>query len=210
MTLPELTLACQEICPDRPFTHPDHTLEDIAVLRGIARQVRACLLQTSTPARLLRGAGLEGRPQRLVLCAPAALRAARGLTVVGFFGQRRPAADPRPMDQVDEALVEEFAQHPHILAYCSQELPTGQWGNLVLLANPEAGQAWRGSERHRRAVETLAPVYYSAVRLHNAELPNGLLAGAELLLHRTKYYDYQAGPWRAVRECAPPARIPFD
>lgn len=210
MTLPELTLACQEICPDRPFTHPDHTLEDIAVLRGIARQVRACLLQTSTPARLLRGAGLEGRPQRLVLCAPAALRAARGLTVVGFFGQRRPAADPGPMDEVDEALVAEFTEHPHILAYCSQELPTGQWGNLVLLANPEAGQAWRGSERHRRAVETLAPVYYSAVRLHNAELPNGLLAGAELLLHRTKYYDYQAGPWRAVRECAPPARIPFD
>ena len=47
----------------------------------------------------------------------------------------------------------------------------------------------------------VAPAIYSSVRLHNGVLPGGLLSGADPVLVRTKYFDFQSEwPWQAVRE----------
>lgn len=215
MSQPYQSLGAGDDCPERAFTHPRHSLADLEHLREIAGWLRRYLAQPGRPPARVAGNWPEvarltdaaGRRLRLVVCDETPLRQAGEVGVVGFFGQRRTDAPAGLLDRMDEELLEEFLQHPYILAYCSRELPDGEWGNLVLLGAPEAGQQWRGSERHRRAAEELAPNYYASVRIHNAQLSGGLEAG-ELILLRTKYYDYLgAGPWRGVREQTPPRRF---
>lgn len=196
-------LSVPAVSPGRPFTHPDRTLEDLAVLSALARQLDQHLAG-GPPSAITRLTAPDGRALRLVVRAGAAARTGTALAAVGFFGQRRPDADPAPLDSVDDVLVQEFLQQPLMLAYCSQELPTGQWGNLVLMAGEAASQAWRESERHRHAAADLAPGYYASVRIHNLALPDGLAAGRRLVLLRTKYYDYAGETWRGLREQQPP------
>ncbi|MFN8459228.1 MAG: hypothetical protein U0401_32025 [Anaerolineae bacterium] len=55
--------------------------------------------------------------------------------------------------------------------------------------------------RNRYTGSELTPGYYQSIRLHSGFLAGGLMAGGEIALTRTKYYDYQNQPvWRAVRE----------
>jgi hypothetical protein len=214
MSLSYQPLGVMEDCLERPFTHPRQSLADLEYLRQIAGGLRRYLDLPGRPAgqrpEVARLAEADGRRLRVVVCGEAALRGVGELGVVGFFGQRRTDAPAGLLDRLDEELLEEFLQHPYILAYCSRELPDGNWGNLVLMGAAEAGQHWRGSERHRRAAEDLAPHYYATVRIHNAQLLGGLLAGGDLVLLRTKYYDYSGtSQWRGVREQTPPRRFPF-
>lgn len=215
MSLAYQPLGAADDCPERPFTHPNHTSADLGHLRTIAASLRRYLAGPRPgPGRrpeVAHQTDAAGRPLRLVVCDEAALGSASALGVVGFFGQKRADAVAGRLDRVDEELLEEFLQHPYILAYCSQELADGNWGNLVVLGALEAGQQWRGSERHRYAAEELSPHYYASVRIHNAHLPDGFDAGRELVLLRTKYYDYAAaGHWRGVREQTPPLRLAFS
>lgn len=208
-------LAEAETAPDFPFTDPAHSLTDLAHLRHIAGRLRTALRAAGAEAaglrhHRLRTAEPDGRALRLVLCNGAELLRPAPMPVVGFFGQRRADAEYGPIGRVDEELLEEFLQHPHIIAYCSLELPCTNWGNLVVMSSPQAPQQWNGSERHRYAAQELAPRYYASVRIHNAELPEGLLSGGDLVLRRTKYYDYQtAARWRGWRELTPPRRFAF-
>lgn len=209
------SLAPLEHLVDRPFTDPAHAARDAAHLRAIAgclRHAVAGLAPAATAERpvILRHHEPDGRACRVVVCDAAALHRQAALGVVGFFGQRRADAAPTMMDRLDEDLLEEFLQHPHIVAYCSQELPDTNWGNLVLFNHPSAKEQWNGSERHAYAAKVVAPTYYASVRIHNGELPGGLAAGADLLLLRTKYYDYQSTPaWRGWREQSPPQPFAF-
>jgi hypothetical protein len=215
MSLPYQLLGVGELCPGRPFAHPAESARDLAYLRDIARSLRQYLSRPNRPAayhrpEIARLTDSAGRRLRLVVCDEAALRQAGPLTVVGFFGQRQLKAEAAPIDRVDAELLEEFLQHPYVLAYCSQELSAGgDWGNLVLLGGAEAGAQWIASARHRYAAEELAPRYFASVRIHNAALPQGFLTQGDLVLLRTKYYDYQGEPWRGLREQAQPQPYAF-
>lgn len=208
-------IAAAQILTDRPFTHPEHTLDDLAHLRRIANHLRAALNAAGAQAaawrhHLIRTTDPEGRALRMVICNGEELLRPAPMPVVGFFGQRRADAEYGPIGRVDEELLEEFLQHPHIIAYCSLELPSGDWGNLVVMSSPEAPLHWIASERHRYAAEELAPRYYTSVRIHNAELPTGLMSRGDLVLARTKYYDYcTPDHWRGLRELTPPQRFAF-
>jgi hypothetical protein len=204
-----------EAHPDHPFTHPDFSRDDVARLRYIAGRLRDIIHLFDAGAvdprpRVMRLSEPDGRVLRVVLCNGAVLRRAEALSLVGFFGQRRPDADLAPIARMDEELLEEFLQHPGILAYCSLELEGGNWANLVLMDNSDSRLHWAASLRHTYAAGQLAPRYYATVRLHNAELPGGLLSGGDLVLLRTKYYDYQADDhWRGVRELSAPLHFAF-
>lgn len=208
-------LAETETCPDRPFTAPEHSRADVEHLRHIAVRLRETLRRAGAEAaglrhHMLRMTEPDGRVLRLVIGNGAELLRPAPMPVIGFFGQRRSGAEYSPIGRVDEELLEEFLQHPHIIAYCSLELPSTNWGNLVVMSNPDASQHWSASERHRYAAKELAPRYYAAVRIHNAELPAGLMGGDDLSLNRTKYYDYQTSDhWRGWRELTPPRRFAF-
>jgi len=203
-----LPLGPSEIVPDRPFTHPERSAEDLARLRHIAQRLRLVLSQPRTwpndPSPLILNLQeADGRAHRIVIARRAELLTVRTLTVVGFFGQKRPEADVAPLSAVDDELIREFPQHPYVLSYCSLLLEDGNWGNSVLLNAPEAREHWRTSPRHQYAARELAPSYYATLRLHNAVLSGGLLAGNDWKLLRTKYYDFQgATPWHAIREFA--------
>lgn len=195
-----------EVLRSRPFTHPDRNAEDLAALRCMRERLCHLLhrpeqLPDAPRPLILYLQETDGRSHRVVLSDPEALLAAGSFTVVGFFGQRRSGADLSQLDAVDLELVAEFPQHPTILSYSSLELPNGDWGNLVLLSAPEGIDHWRTSVRHIYAARRLAPQCYEVVRLHNGTLPGRLMSEQDLVLLRTKYYDYRGPtPWYAMRE----------
>src|SRR5262245_5545605 len=193
----------------RPFAHPHHNADDVAALDTIAEHLRQFLTDHDGPAALVPYHPYERRsPQglhlRIVVNQPEALRAARDLHLVGFFGKRRPVVPPdveTDKDVIDLEMIAEFPQYPGVLAYCSMALDSADFGNLVLIERPETKEHWSTSPRHAVASRWSAPRYYTTVRLHNGLLPSGLFSGHALVLLRTKYYDYTGDwPWTAVRE----------
>lgn len=200
MPLPLTTLL-----PDRPFTDPLATEDDLRVLRFALAQLRLLLQDAELAPKLAGGQQLfwlevDGRIHRLIVCDPVGLCSAEPLVLVGFFGQRRPGGDTELVNQVDTDLISELLAHPGLLSYCSILLDDGEYGNLVLFRDEAAKLHWSTSERHAYAARVLSPKYYESVRLHNGTLPSGLFAHPPLVLERTLYLDYRGMlPWRGVR-----------
>jgi hypothetical protein len=201
-----LQLGPSELVDDRPFTAPERSAADLTALRRMADRLGTILSAPSgvpdEPRPLiLQLREADGHAHRVVISQREGLLTSGEIHVVGFFGQKRPGADAAPLDAVDHELIGEFSQHPGILSYSSLELGHGQWGNMVLLRDPDAREHWRTSAKHAYAVRELAPPYYLSIRLHNGMLTRGLQPGTTLKLLRTKYYAFQGGaPWLAVRE----------
>lgn len=196
-----------ETVAGRPFTIPEGSVADIAVLQYMVDTLRRILKQPQAipdhPRPLvLNLEEVGGRIHRIALAQPEVLYKATELTVVGFCGQKRPNIDREPVDAVDEKLISEFPRHKHLLSYSTLQLESGNSCNLVLFDQPQGLNHWAMSETHTQAVK-LSPAYYAVVRLHNANLPGGLMSNNRLSLTRTKYFDFQDNPpWRAVREFA--------
>ena len=196
-----------ECIPGRPFTDPEHSQHDLSALDQMRASLRQLLPVSAAEAtggwEALPAAAPAGRRQAVTIARPATLLNASELTVVGFFGHRRPGVDLAPLQEVDEALRLQFDEYPGVLSYSRLELDSGDWGNLVILSDPTAGHNWQTSELHAYAARQLAPQCYHSVRLHNASLPAGLFGPAGIRLIRTRYFDYaEPLPWIAVREYA--------
>ncbi len=206
-----ITLQPEEVAAGRPFSDPEHGQADRALLCQMALRLSAALEQAAAapsrpPPIVLFATEPDGRDHRVVLAQPARLQAGGEMAVVGFFGQKRPEADPVPLETVDNQLIEEFSKHPDVLSYSSMARGDGNWCNLVVLGSTAAAEHWRTSELHAYAVSALAPGYYHSIRLHNGRLADGPRSGQSLTLIRTKYYDFSAPAiWRAVRELATPS-----
>ena len=195
----------------RPFAHPEHNAADVAALAVMAARlrqlVRECEAQGETaPCQSYELSSPHGRRLRVVVSQPAALRGEQDLPVVGFFGHRRQAVPPDVVadkDAIDLELIAEFPQHPGVLAYCSMALDDTNYGNLVVMAQPEVRDEWYTSARHAYASRVIAPSYYTSVRLHHGLLPGGLHSGRAPVLVRTKYYDFSTDwHWTAIRQYA--------
>ena len=129
----------------------------------------------------------------------AALLTTPELTTIGFFGQPRDGVDHAPIHQLETAIVETLEEVPGLLSYYNLELPQRRFGNLVLCAAPDVPVRWRAHDVHRLAV-ALAPRQYHSARLHNGTVRSQLLGDAELVVLRTRYYDFDSEPaWLAVR-----------
>jgi hypothetical protein len=206
-----VTLLPTQILDGRSFTHPAHTQTDRAILGSILEILRSKMrLAQTLPAEprplVLHEKMDDDRMRRIVICNCDRLLSNERLTLVGFFGVRRDGVDRAPLDAVDEELIAGFGDYPGVLSYCSVQQHSGNWANLVVLADPSDLDHWSTSPRHAFAAKAMAPDYYLHIRLHNAALDGGLLSDNEIVLHRTKYYDFEEIPaWRAVREIAPPA-----
>ena len=205
-TTQHIELGPWETIEDRPFTDPANSLEDLSRLQYILGRLQQLLnqpelLPTQPRPLVIYWPEPYERRLRLVFSQPETLLTNQDLIVVGFCGQKAPEADRASLEGVDEELLAEFPEHPHLLCYCSLELEEGDWCNLVLFDHVRGLSHWTRSGRHGYAAIQLAPQFYRSVRLHNALLPGGLMAGQSLNLLRTKYFDYQGGTiWWAVRE----------
>jgi hypothetical protein len=196
-----------ETVEGRPFTNPVDSVEDLVSLHHMIEALRRTLNQVGPipaqprPFILYLQEEEEGRYHRIAFSKPEALLQLGDLTVVAFCGQKRPGADRSPIDQVDAELLAEFEQHSYLLSYSTLKLEDGNACNLVLFSDPRGLFHWVKGTKHTYAAGELAPKYYLSVRLHNAILPGGLVSGQELVLLRTKYYDYQGEIlWWGVRE----------
>jgi len=129
-----------------------------------------------------------------------ALLSARDLTVVGFFGQARREVDHSLIHELEAAIVDTLERLPGVLSYYDLALPPGGFGNLILCSDPAATVSVHNHELHRRAVE-LTPRHYRTVRLHTGIVPGPFSSAADLVVERTRYYDFAREPaWLAVRE----------
>lgn len=200
-----VALGPKDVVSGRPFAAAEMTVRDLGILHGILADVRSVVFEVEEGSRTLEpyqklAWKVGGLTHRLLICDIERLRVHPGLCVVGFFGDRRPDTDSRVLEAANSKIVAEFHKYPGILAYASVELPQGHWANMVLHDDPVDVQFWRTSEMHARAVETLSPKHYYNVRLHNGRLTSGVFDRPQIVIRKTKYFDYTgAEEWRAER-----------
>ncbi len=201
-----IALGPREEASGRPFTSVDLIARDLETLLQLLADVRGVLREVDAGIRALEpyqrmAWKVDGLTHRLIICDEDRLRHRDRTCVVGFFGERNVDQDPSPLEEANSAIVGEFTNYPGILSYSSIELAEGRWANLVLHDDPIDREYWRGSELHAEAARLLSPIHYKNVRIHNAELTDGLTDDPKLVLERTKYYDFEGGvEWRAQRE----------
>ena len=199
-------LSADELVADRPFTDPLHSQDDLRTMRHMARQLidtyddpGYCDFEKAKHA--VCQSDPMGRHFRIYYIQPDKLFSMKNLSVVGFFGHKRPDADVRPLLRADKQFEQEFHKHPGLLSLSTVRLPDGDFGNLVLFTDPESIVQWNMSELHHEIVPRISPPYYKSIRLNNGILPQGLDDPDGLDLIRVKYLDFTTEPhWRAVRE----------
>ena len=201
-----VSLGKLEEITERPFTHKDHISKDREILVHMAMQLR--LVLEKCPDSLGRNESIyidepDGRSHRYFVPWPSILSQAEKIYLVGFFSHKQEGVSYNHFGDLDDRLIEQIPTYPGILSYSTMALPSGDFGNLVLLTNEEIKSKWLHGETHNRAV-ALSPDYYQFVRINNGILPNGIMDPETLRITRVKYYDYAEDPhWKAVRELAP-------
>lgn len=201
-----VSLGPTEEVPGRPFTAVGLTERDVSILHQMLADLRDILREVDSGIRQFEPYDklawrVDGLTHRLLICDLSRLRDRQETCLVGFFGERHTDLDPTPLEEANTAIVAEFTKYPGILSYSSIELPGGHWANLVLHDDPIDREYWRRSELHSQAVSLLSPVHYRNVRIHNGRMTDGLTESPDLVIERTKYYDYEGDvEWRAQRE----------
>jgi hypothetical protein len=196
-------LAAGERLPARPFTDPERTLADARVMGRMLQLLRAEARRWPAgqgPVELLRHTRAGCRHWLVVPDTPA-LRDAREVTAVGFFGDLRPGMDHAAIYDLEAEVVARLGRYAPagLLGYYDAEIARAVHGNLVLFAAPEVPGQWHGDPVHARAV-ALAPSHYRCVRLHRGVIGGPLLGRGDLVIKRTRYFDFGQQPaWRAMR-----------
>jgi len=193
----------------RPFADPGLVGRDRGILEQMIRDLyasRGAEPQFAKPKR--------GR-DRLIVTDSGRTHGPQPVTVVGFFGQRRPDGSPEIAERIDQAnaeMLEQFAQFPMLLGYVSRLLADGfNYANLVVLASADGIERWRDRQDHVPAATVLSREYYSSVRIYNGEMPCGLGCWEHLRLRVVKYWDYRdQSTWKAIRDFElPPLTAPL-
>ena len=136
----------------------------------------------------------------MVPSAPA-LAGAHDVTVAGFFGDLRPGMNHAAIYQLEAEVVARLGRYAGVglLGYYDAELARGVHGNLVLFATPEVPPQWHRDRVHAGAV-AIAPRHYCAVRLHRGVIRGALLGRDQLVIQRTRYFDFGQQPaWQGLR-----------
>lgn len=210
--------------PGHPIADTSHYEADIALLNYLLQDLRALTRRatrgelTLTPQQVITW-DVHGLARRTVVCDPDGLRNDADVQIVGFFGDRREAADKPTIEASEIELIGEFPNYPGIVSYSSVELVDGYWANLVVHRSPDDREAWRGSAAHVDAVDRVAPIAYHGVRIHNGCIPHGVPGHRTVVIESTKYWDYDVSPtWHAIRilpggeyvELTGPVDVPSD
>lgn len=201
-----VVLNAQERVEGRPFTDPVHSRSDLVRMRMMAQQLVDTyddpVVCDFVPGKnVVCESDPEGRHFRIYYIQPELLFNLKNLTVVGFFGLKRPGADIQPLLRADKRFEREFRNHPGLLSLSTVRLPTKNFANLVIFTDPKARDNWNHTPLHSSLVAKISPPYYQSIRLNNGILPHGLTAPEKLRLSRVKYIDYATKPgWRAVRK----------
>lgn len=196
-------LAAHERLRARPFTDPERTVADAAVMdRMLQRLRREARSWPSSPAsaEVLKRTRAGCRHWLVVPSAPA-LAGAHDVTVVGFFGDLRPGMDHSAIYQLEADVVARLGRYAPVglLGYYDAEIAPALHGNLVLFATCEVPPEWHHDRVHAAAV-ALAPRHYRVVRLHRGMIRGALLGRGHVVIQRTRYFDFGQQPaWYGLR-----------
>jgi hypothetical protein len=199
-------LSASDILPDRPFTDPKETHDDLLVMSRMLALEREIAL---TWGPEVDGPGIseqtsEGWRQLLAVPDGHALLRARDITAVGFFGRLRDDVDHAVLFEHERRIAATFPQYASLgfLSYLDVGPEHGRYGNLILFWSPDVPDAWHRGEAHRRAVAD-APAHYLHIRLHKGHIAGPFMGAGEVQVLRTQYLDFSgARPWRALRKYA--------
>jgi hypothetical protein len=196
-------LGAQERLPARPFTDPERTRADAGVmdrmLQRLRREARSWP-RSRRPVEILRHTR-AGCRHWLVVPDALALDGAQDVTAVGFFGDLRPGMDHSAIYELEADVVARLGRYAPVglLSYYDAEIAPALHGNLVLFGTPEVPPVWRHDSVHAAAVAA-APRHYSVVRLHRGTIRGALLGTSQLVIQRTRYFDFGQQPtWQGLR-----------
>jgi len=196
-------LGAQERLPARPFTDPERTRADAEVMDRMLQRLR-CQARSwaggRTSVEILEYTH-AGCRHWLVVPDASALRGARDVTVVGFFGDQRPGMDHSAIYRLEADVVARLGRYAPVglLGYYDAEIAPALHGNLVLFGTREVPHAWHSDRVHAAAV-ALAPRHYCVVRLHRGTICGALIGAGRLVIERTRYFDFGQQPaWQGLR-----------
>ena len=192
--------------PDRPFTHPEETGDDLLVMSRMLALEREIALTWGPD---IDGPGIseqasEGRRRLLAVPDRRALLRARDVTAVGFFGRLREDVEHAVLFEHERRIAQLFPRYAPLgfLSYLDVGPEHGRYGNLILFWTPDVPDAWHRGEAHRRAV-AVAPEHYLHIRLHKGQDSRAVHGRRRGPMLRTQYLDFAAGaPWHALRTYA--------
>ncbi len=200
-----ILLAPDDSPPGHPCASTKFYQSDLALLNYLLQDLRALVRKfvygdIALTAYETLTWQVHGLRRRTVVCDPLGLARPTQVSIVGFFGDRRPESDNGPVEEVELGLLAEFRNYPGILSYSSVELVDKHWANLVVHRKPADREAWRSSEVHRHAAEEMAPQIYRSVRINNGSLVDGVIGSETITIESTKYWDYDCIPtWHGLR-----------
>lgn len=180
----------------RPFSDPEATTHDLAVLSAIRVGQRERIAEG-------RGGGTwtdgSGSTHWLVAPRPELVLDPTPCLAVGFFGQARSSVDHTIIVELEHAMLARANEIPGLLAYHNVQLANAQWGNLVLFEAGTDTAPMRREPTHADAIGR-TPAHYHSLRLHRGTLERSSFDQEGILLATTLYLDFEESPpWRAVR-----------
>lgn len=195
-----------EKIPGKPFTNLNHSVKDLARLRMMVQQLtdtydKPEVSDFAKRKSAVQQIGPNGNQFKIFYIRPKKLFNHKNISVVGFFGHRRPDADIQPLVSADKRFEKIFLKFDGLLSLSTTQLSSGDFANLVLFTDDESKDKWNYQPTHYETVTEISPPYYYNVRLNNGILPNGVKSPGLLKLTRVRYLDYTVSPhWRAIRK----------
>jgi hypothetical protein len=201
-------VGAEERLAGKPFTDPENTEREVGVMgqmleheRGRARGWRE---EGAAGDRIVREHDEEGHRHLIVVPDTTSLIEAENVTAVGFFARPREEVDHTILFDLEDELIERMKHYGTVglLSYYDVELVKGAYGNLILFSTPDVPPEWYGDSVHRRATE-VSPRHYHEVRLHKGSIAGPLMGSGDIVVERTKYFDFEtAPPWLGLRRFA--------
>lgn len=202
---------CSELA-EYDFVREERNATDLVLLGQLANATVVKLSQQEKPDILpiFLTKMSDGRSERIVIYSWEELqhdiqkKEPTELFFVGFFGTKSPnrtAETNQAIDDADKILVPSLTGIDGLLAYVSQELPDGNWANLVLCRDASTKDHFYEDTFHMHVARNISPVFYSSLRLHNGRATAGNSTISDLFLTKTNYllFEGEAQPKRCTR-----------
>jgi hypothetical protein len=188
-----------------PFAHAATTKADTVQARRILKKVYNHLADfVNIDMRPSSVSFINGnrRTCRIIFYDLDKLFAQKDLFMVIFYASKREGLTEQSnvnFFETDWGIAMSMLGTNDILCYASQELPDGNWFNIVLFTKEIDKHQVTSSETHHYAAYDLAPKRFQWIRLHNALIPGGIMDHKGVAITKTKYYNFD-NHWFAIRQ----------
>ena len=88
----------------------------------------------------------------------------------------------------------------HLLDFLNQQGAGLTLPSVLRFWTPDVPREWYSNAAHERAV-VISPNHYHSIRLHKGTISGPLFPDGDLVIERTKYFDFDGDrTWQALRQ----------